>query len=301
MACIRQAWLVLGGQTLLLEDPTNGYFCQSLDLGAPTVRENTTPKPNRSGLHDWTQFFGGRVITASITAVESASPTQGLDGAASLFSPYMDPSQRPELHYVLDRPGAAERFFTLHGTAYDWPIAGAAQRNINLQWTAADPYAKDPNTQTATSWAGTGAAGRTYPLTFNRAYPAGSVPSIWARPVSHGDVGVAPLLRFYGPMAAPALTFYVALGSTSVATYYVNFLSSYTIGAGQWVDVDCSARTVYANSDPTQNVAAQIDWSRGAPWVLLMPAPYVNQFGVSAGATTGVSQVQCIWNDRYLT
>ena len=47
MACVRRAWLALpDGRTIGLEG--TGYFCSSLDLGYPAVREVTNPRPMQS-------------------------------------------------------------------------------------------------------------------------------------------------------------------------------------------------------------------------------------------------------------
>src|SRR5215475_9017960 len=107
MVCVRKAWLVLGGSTVQLEDQSKGYFCTSLDLGYPNVREVVNNRPDQDGADDRTRLMGPRAVSADITAIRSV-PAQ-VDAVASMFAPYMVPSARPVLHYVLDRPGVAER------------------------------------------------------------------------------------------------------------------------------------------------------------------------------------------------
>jgi hypothetical protein len=189
----------------------------------------------------------------------------------------------------------------LRGSGYAWPIVGAAQRDIQLQWVAADPIVRDPVQKTVTAWAGTGATGgRQYNLTFNRAYPPGGGTGNTANLSTPGDVGIRPLIRIYGPVTGPALTFQTFTSGGSSATTYFWFLPGYTIPAGGWVDVDAAGRTVYVNSDPTQPALNQVDWSRSS-WPYLAPSPAYVLMQLGGTATTGVTQAQAIWNDGYLT
>ena len=160
-ACVRSAWLVLGNTTLALEDATKGYFCTSLDLGYPAVRDVVDNRADRNGADDRTTLFGPRAVTANITALAGAGAR--IDTVAAAFAPYMTPSARPVLHYVLDRPGQPQRTLTVRPAGFSWPIQGPYQRSIQLQFVAADPVAYDPTVQTATC--GPGA------LTMNRGDP----------------------------------------------------------------------------------------------------------------------------------
>jgi hypothetical protein len=294
--CVRTAWLDLRGDgtvTIPLENWAAGYFCSSLDLGSPDVREVKANRPDADGIDDRTQFMGGRAVTAQITALAGAGAQ--IDAVASSFAPYMVPSARPILHYVLDRPGAAERVLTLRPAAYAWQVAGDNQRDIQLAFVAADPIVRDPNVQTVTAWSGSAAGpGRTYPLAFNRAYPPGIAASVGIVH-SNGDVPVRPLLRIYGPIGGAVVQF-VGLGGT---LGLVAFVAGYTIPAGGWVDVDTLAHTAYANSDPTQNVLAQLDFTQ-LMWPVL-PVGVDIQMALGGVATSGVSQVQAIWQDGYLS
>jgi hypothetical protein len=298
MVCVRSAWLVLGSQTILLEDPTRGYFCQSLELGSPEVREVISHIPDADGADDHTMFMGQRTVTAQITALAGAGAR--IDDVADNFAPYMVPHVRPVLHFVLDRPGAAERTLVLRAANYAWPIAGPYQRDIQLQWVAADPVVRDPTTHTVTALSGASSGpGRTYPLTFNRVYPAGGGSPSTATLSTPGDVPMRPLLRVYGPIVGPrlALALSTAAGLRNQA---FNFAPSYTIDAGHWVDVDCLRRTVYRDSDPTQNVINQVDWSTSV-WLYVTPLPDTATLSFAGSGASGVTQVQAIWQDGYLT
>ena len=294
--CIRRAWLTLGTASVELDSPAGGWFCQSLDLGAPTVRDVVSNRPDMDGVDDRTAYMGARTVTADITALRGAGGR--VDAVASSFAPFMVPSARPVLHYVLDRPGAAERTLTVRGEAYSWPIVGADQRDIQLQWVAADPVARDPNTQTAISWVGASAsAGRTYNLAFNRVYPAGGGGPINSVISSLGDVPVRPLLRFYGPVTAPGVQF-IATPGGSIAWLYTQ--SSFIVNAGHYLEVDTARKTAFMDGDRTQPQINQIAWL-SSRWPVLPVLPATTTMQMSGNNTSGTSQVQAIWNDGYLS
>ena len=205
VTCVRRAWLTLGALSLPLEDESSGYFCQSLDLGWPESREVVNNRPDADGIDDRTRLMGGRAVSADIFATAGAGAQ--VDAVASAFGPFMVPSARPVLHYVLDRPGATERTLTLRAAGYAWPIAGPFERDIQLQWVAADPIARDPVAQTVVAWAGTGILGRVYNLVFPRVYPAGAGLPSTAQIVGHGDVPIQPYVRIFGPITNPRVTF----------------------------------------------------------------------------------------------
>ena len=301
MVCVRSAWLVLGGQSLPLEDTVAGYFCTSLDLGSPTIRDVVTNRPDQDGAVDRTSLLGPRVVQADITTVAGAG-TRRIDDVASAFGPYMAPSARPVLHYVLDRPGTAERVLTLRAANYSWPIAGPTERDISLQWVAADPVVRDPNTQVATGYAGsTAGAGRVYNLNPPRVYPTGTSSASFALVHSYGQLRVWPLIRVYGPITGPLVKVdQYGAGGTFVREIPFGFVPAFRLDVGQWVDIDCQKRTVLLNSDPTQSQFAQVDWST-AKWPWIDPDPAYAQVTVSGTNTGAVSQVQVSWQDGWLT
>jgi len=284
----------MGANSVQLDNPAAGYMCQSLDLGAPAVREVLTPKPDNDGEDDRTSYMAGRVVVANITALTGAGAR--IDAVASMFAPYMQPSARPVLHLVLDRPGAPERTLTLRGYSYDWPIAGPAQRDIQLQWHAADPILRDATVQIITSWSGATTPGRNYPLTFPRSYPA-STSSANATLVSNGDVGVRPVLRIYGPITHAVVTLSSGASSFTVAT-----LPGYQIAGGHFLQIDCAARTALLDGLATSPAFGAIDWSV-TQWPYLAPAltwTMVLAGDPSGLVTSGVTQVQANWQDGYL-
>jgi hypothetical protein len=294
--CVRQAWLALpSGQTIALDNPAGGWFCQSLDLGSPVVRSVMTNRPDAHGIIDRTQFMGARTVVAAVTAL---APMARIDDVADNFGPFMDPGQRPVLHYILDRPGAPERTLVLRPDNYDWPIIGGVERDIALQWIAADPIARDVNASIATAWAGNPGAGRPYNLTFNRTYPAGSSSPVNGTIQSPGDVPVRPVLHVYGPITGAQVQMTTSLQPNQFFRVY--FLPSFRIDAGHRVDVDTAARTAFYDGDPTQNVLGQLDWTQTV-WPVCPVNPDSTGLTLAGTSTSGTTQVQATWNDGYLT
>jgi hypothetical protein len=269
-ACLRKAWLTLGDLDVSLEDPGQGYFCTQLDLGFPTPRDVMSSNPDRDGQTDRTQYLSSRVVTANITTLAGAGGR--IDQVAAQFAPFMLPSNRAVLHYVLDRPGLPERTLTVRGSGYSWPISGPAQRDIQLQWVAADPVARDPTPKTATAFAVT---------------PATLTPA--------GDIPVRPRFRISGPTTGPA----VILTPAGGLSWYLAFQAGFTIALGHYVDIDTDARTVLADGDPAQPRLSSMDWTVSS-WQWL-PAGVATHMVLTGSATTGLTQVQAFWNDGYLT
>jgi hypothetical protein len=297
VVCVRQAWLDLyGDATVTLNLEGRGYVCQSLDLGAPTIRAVINNRPGTDGADDRTRYMGPRTVTAAITALVGAGAR--VDAVASGFAPFMVPAARPVLHYILDRPGAVERTLVLRAANYSWPIVGDNQRDIQLQWVAADPIVRDVIQQTQSAWSGTGAGmGRAYNLVHNRVYPPGSGAAMTAQLATPGDVAMRPLIRIYGPITWPRLTF---TPQPSGPVTHFNFVSGFILATNQWVDVDAAARTVLRQSDWTQSAIGSVDWSTST-WPYIPPLPSTTIMALAGSSTSSDTQAQAIWNDGYLT
>jgi hypothetical protein len=300
--CVRRAWLTLGGLSVDLEDVSAGYFCSSLDLGYPDVRDVTSNRPDADGIDDRTALMGGRVISADITALRGAGAV--IDVVAASFAPFMVPSARPTLHYILDRLDNPERTLTVRPSGYSWQVAGPDQRDINLQWVAADPVARAVTEQTATSWSGSSTLpGRTYPLTFNRIYPPGGSVGNSAQIRTAGEVPIKPRLRIFGPITNPNVFFYIyptGTGPPLPTPLSIRFTGGIIVGAGHFVEVDVARKTAFVDADPTQSVLASIDWIN-TTWPVLPILPGYSLMTLSGNSTSGITQCQATWRDGFLS
>jgi hypothetical protein len=286
--CIRRAWLVLGSTTLPLEDADAGYSCSGLDLGYPDVRDVVNNRPDTDGVDDRTALMGARAVTANIKT------TDGGDPVSTIFAPFMGPALRPELHYVLDRPGAPERVLTVRASGYSWPISGSLAREVQLAWVAADPVIRSALVHTATAWSGSGTPGRVYNLKFDRVYPAGSASPVSGTITTDGDVAVQPYLRIFGPITAPVVSFLSPGGGGGRVA-----LTSIT-DAGHFVGIDTRAHTAFLDDNPALSVLSSIDWTT-LVWPKCPPLPAATTMTLDGTGTSSSSQVQATWRDGYLT
>ena len=302
---VRTAWLDLdgtGSTVVAIEDYGRGYFCSNLDLGAPAVRAVVSNRPDQDGDIDLTQDLAGRVVSFNVVAYHGAGAL--MDTVPALFAKFMVPSARPVLHYVLNRPGNPERTLGLRASAYSWPLAGPELVALQLQFEAADPICRDPNTKTTTAWAGTLGAGRLYNLTFPRVYPTGGGSPSNGVISTHGDVAVKPKISIYGPVTQPQLTITLQNAGT---VFMLAFVAGFRIDASHRVDLDCAAHTAYYDGDPTQGVLSSLDWryfnlAGYAPgWPVIPPAPESAVMALSGQSTSNITQAVATWQDGYLT
>ena len=290
--CIRRAWLTMGPLTMPLEDAAEGKYTTTLDLGYPTIRENVSNRPDAHGIDDRTSLWGARVVSANV--LTRTPDAAYVDDVAAAFAPFMVPGVRPVLHYVLDRPNAREKTLTVRASNYAWPLTGGTKREIQLQWVAADPIARDPIVNEATAWAGTGAVlGRVYDLVFPRVYPVGAgLPSVGII-TGHGEVPVQPYLRIFGPITDPRVTF----DTTGPPVEHSQIGMNYRIDAGHFVGID--TRTHTARLDDSTSVLSALDWAH-LVWPLLPNAPDATTMALTGTGTTSASQVVASWQDGYL-
>jgi hypothetical protein len=295
----RSAWLVLeDGRTLPLDDYTAGYAMTALSIGFPDVRDVTNNRPWQHGTDDQTRFFGGRAVTANITAWPGGKVP--LDDIPALFGPYMNPVARPELHYRTLSGSEVERVITLRPSGFESPMPSPGKREIQAAWVAPDPLIRDAVEKSGIAYSGSSSPpGRGYDLQYQRVYPPGSGSPTIAELVTNGDIAVPPRLLIYGPITKPLVQIHSQSGSTS-RLGSIAFVASFTISAGQWVEVDCRTHEAYLNSDPSQPVLEQVDFSSLA-WPYILPAPYVNSLSLSGDSTSGITQVQAFWQDLYLS
>jgi hypothetical protein len=298
MVCVRQAWLVLpdSGLSIGLEGP--GYFCQSLDLGAPVVREVTQNRPSADGTIDRTMYGGSRLVSANLTAIASAGAR--IDDVADNFGPFMAPSARPVLHYILDRGTNPERTIMLRPAAYNWPIVGAFQRDIQLQWVAPYPFASDVVVKSGTAYAGANPGLlRVYPLTFPRLYNIPGIGSpINATLSPGGDVCAKPDVSIYGPISGPLVRIVSQPSGYTVGR--IAFVPGFRIDANHRVDVDTYEHTAWLDGDTGQSMLSQLDWTQ-MMWPVLPMAPATAVMSLAGTNTSGTTQASISWQDLYFT
>ena len=286
--------LTLGATTLDLMDSNNGFRVEEVDLGYPNVREDMDNRADQSGMADYTRLFADRAVT--ITGSIVPSPAGSRQKSMHALSPFLDPSARPVLTYQIDGDMVA-RTMTLRASQVSAPFNNPQVTAFQLGFKAGDPASYDARVQTVVvTPSGPGNAGRVYPLTFNRTYPP-LFPGSYARTNNNGDLRVWPLLRFYGPMTTPVVT-WIALETNGNITNTFQFLPGFLINAGTYVEVDCRRRTATLNGVPTASVYQNI-YTLGLVWPSIPPGSYT-QWSLSASNVSNVSQMDVVWQDAYL-
>ena len=294
----RSAWLTRSDGTgvLWLDDYVSGYACLELDIGYPDVRAVVSNKPDINGTDDRTRFFGARVVTAKLYAWNGL---RTVDEIAGLFAPYLDPSQRFQLHYTRNAAQGQERILNLRASAFSGPMGIPAKREMQLAWSAPDPYLYAALQSSAVAIPGLpGLPGRTYPLTFPRTYPPGSGAGTSGKLNVLGDVAVWPTVTIYGPVTGPTVTFYSTAGP---AIMQINFSGTLRLDAGQYITVDTAAHSAALMGDPGQSVINQLIQA-ATYWAPIPPgAPAATIAMTGSNMAANVTNAVATWRDAYLT
>jgi hypothetical protein len=290
--------LTSAGSTLDLMDQANGFRVETVDLGYPAVREDVGDYPGRRGGWDNTRLFGARAVT--VTGWIVPVPGASRQAAWHAIAPYLDPAARPVLTFQIDGDQIPHQ---LHVRAAQFSsVASNPQVSpFQLGFKALDPVAYSATVNTAICWPTNTAGGRTYNLSFPRVYPASPIGG--ATTTTAGDQTVYPLLHLYGPASTIRIaeTIWAAAAPTGYS-YAIPFKSGYSVAAGDRLDIDCAAHTVLTNGDPGSSQYNQIDFANWSGfWPRLAPTDTnPAEWTLSATATSGVTQLQIVWQDAYL-
>lgn len=298
MPYARQAWLILDGKRLDLDDHQAGYTMTELDIGYPEVREVVDNNPDRDGVNDRTRLMGSRVVTAVIRAWPGGAVK--MDDIARLFGPFTWPGGRPELHWILDTADRAERMLTLRASDSSAPMSPPVEREIHLGWVAPDPVAYDPVARTAIGRPDSEIVlGRTYSLTFNREYPPGAVSGESATLTVGGDVPARPRIRIYGPVTAPAIALakWLTIDDPVEVRIRFGFDEAFRVDAGRWVEVNCQARQVV--DDTGARLEGRVDWSESS-WPVLSNG-HTWTVSLEGSSTSPITQAVLTWREGFLT
>jgi hypothetical protein len=110
------------------------------------------------------------------------------------------------------------------------------------------------------------------------------------------DPTVSPLLRIFGPVTAPVVSFSGGNGAFAM-------LPTLTISGGHFVEVDTAAKSAWADGDRAQNLLSYVDWATitaQGGWPRLPPKTSVTMT-MTGQSTSGSTQAQALWNDGYLS
>ena len=282
--------LSVPGRSLDLMDQGQGFRIASLDLAFPSVREDVTDAPDRSGSLDTTAYFSARAVTISGAIVASASGSR--TASLALLAPYLDPAARPVLTYQLEAD-TAPRQMTLRAFTLSAPMDNPSVTVWSAQWKAPGGLAQGTVTHSQTIGASSLLiGGRTYDLAFNRVYPASSYP-ISTVVVPSGDYPTPPVFMIDGPITGAQI---VVVDQTTGAMSSITLIPSYTVAAGNPVTIDCGARTIV---DSLGNNVYGLALANFVTWPVLYPG-HQNAISLNGTGVATSTQLVISWVDQWL-
>jgi hypothetical protein len=272
-------------QTLDLMDQANGYRVDSLELAWPAVREVVAALPTRDGQFDTTRLFGPRTVTVTGSVLPTPTARQAnLDALAW----WCQPALRPRLVYQVDAAVTA-RTIGLRGAALGAPYTNPFISAFSVSWVADDPAAYAYNPQQLTIGPAQIAAGRRYPLTFNRLYVP-SAPGGYGTVTNNGSYQTWPRFKIFGPCTNPAIYYQTpAVGQVVTA--------GMTVLAGDYVAVDTRAATVLYNGQAGASRYSQVDVTQ-TTWAPFQPGPTGIRFVTATSSAPCALEVD--WSDAFL-
>jgi Siphovirus-type tail component, C-terminal domain len=283
--------LQLGADTLDLSDyETNGLYVDTVDIGAPAVREVVNDAVDRHGTTDETAYFGARLITLSGTLIASevAGTRQEILDRLRLFC---RPGTRPTLTVALNDD--VPRVITLRPDQCASPITAPGRCPFAAAWKAPDPRFYSLALDSVVVYPPMSATGgRTYPLTFSRTYPSSWGGSGFADVTVAGDMATWATYRIDGPATNPVLTVTDDAGHTSSVGF-----ASLTLAVGDYITVDTDTKTVYLNGDPAADRYSTLDVLT-TRWGPLWPGH--NRITFDAAAFAASCQLTATWRPAYL-
>jgi len=226
---------------------------------SPAIRADSGDLPGGDGAFDSNPLYSGRVITLAGSAI---APSSELANAARLrFSSLLEANRGGVLRVTEDglalsavvRPSGAVKVERTGGYAFAW----------QLILVAADPRKYGDAIETSTGMAGS-TGGLVFPVVFPADFGASAGGSVSL--VNHGTVKSWPVIRITGPVVNPR----VQNPSTGD-----ELVLAMTIDAGEYVDIDTSARTVLLQGTASRRARV----STSGEWLPIAPGGTSFSFG----------------------
>lgn len=253
--------LVDGDTEFVFQDSTipnrDEVIWTSLKVGSPDIRASVQDRVGSDGTYDRTQFHGARNV--SLECRLSDAPASKLDTLLG----FLHPHKRPYLVLTdSDWVGSQTRRLLLRSDQWSDDITNTSSwwRDVQLQWVAPDGVWESFDLYSYSVEASGGATGRVYDLVSPRTYPVSGgsgVISVY----NPGSSQVDWVARLYGPCTGPRLT----NDHTGEALV---FKSSFSLGAGEFVEVNSRDFTVFANGDSSLSRTHQLSFGNSVWWRL---------------------------------
>ncbi len=261
------------------------YIVHSWDgLGLPGIRDSNSPKPHGHGDFMGPEYVDIRPVTinASIRGDDGEDAMDLLDDLiAAWYFEATDPSSYDTTSYLTVKlPGHDER--RLYGrprrSTINHQSLLTGHPSAALEWVAGDPrwYSDTEHSTALTIAAAT--TGRSYPRTFDYGYGGGTSNTKVVN--NAGSFVTEPFLRLDGPLTNATIT-NATTGETLTITY--------TLGSGEYLEIDFRAKTVMLNGTASRYSA------KSGTWWALKPGNNEIDFTVGSGSGSGTLTHRDAW------
>lgn len=246
--------------SLYLDDPQlgrldldcdSGFVVASFEIGWPQERPVVRGLALTDGVQDESKYLGPRLVTIALRLDSSIMPTQQL---LDMLTPYLSPRRRPTLVYRIQNDRAFQcgleddpkylRTLTLRGVDMPLLIDQPKYTTIACQWATTESYAFSLEEVCAVAnLTGTAELGRSYDLDFDRSYP-------FSPPfgVTQFTVGGNAPTDWTGTITAQLDDPEILVNNVLIE------FPGLSLTAGQTIDIDTKARTIFRNNDPNDSI-----------------------------------------------
>lgn len=271
--------LVDGSEEFVFQDISLGNYDDvvwtKLDLGSPDIREQVRNRTGASGTYDATQFFGSRAVALDVRL--AAAPAKKVDALNKLLHP------RRRTYLVVndsDWSPVTTRRVLLRTAQWGGEIisTGSWFRTVQLQWVAPLGVWESESAFTYTVDASIGDTGRSYDLVYPRSYPATGGVGL-TQFTNPGNTDSDFVARLYGPCVGPRLT-------NNVTGESIVFKDSFSLGSGEYVELDVANTTAYLNSDPSLTRMNFVDFAQ-TTWFQVIPGFNAIRYNPVGGVDPG--------------
>lgn len=241
----------------------NGYVPQSLTIGFPEVRDVSAKRPVAHGTFDFTQFHGSGSVSLVVGIASELTPLLDDQDLEDQLRAWMPPYRRTYLYYRFSQAKALRRILVRTSqAARSFNFVKNSFGLISMAWRSVDGVSEGVDDVTFdVSPGGTAELGRAYDLTFDRTYPA-SDPLGTALRFIQGTEETLPFIRIFGPCTQPRI-------ENRTTGKKLEFISSFSLLAGEFLDIDFKEGTVLLNGDTANSRYDKVDSSVSDWWTLI--------------------------------
>lgn len=274
-------------QALVLGPGTDYIITEWTGLGTPEYRTSDDRIPLDHGVWTGPEYLEGRSVTLR-TVVRGDSEALVTQNADALLQAWYldtrDDGYGTNEPLKVKLPGRDERWLFGRPRRVMMETSGIKGTNIpsSLEFFASDPRWYSATEHSTSIAYNSAASGRAYDRAYDYGY-GGAGQSNAVQILNAGSFPTRPHVRIDGPVTNPYI-----INETAGKTLQL----TYTLPAGEYLDVDFADRTVMLNGTASRYYVKSGDWFE------LAPGNNDIRFGV--GSTSGAPTAVMTWRDAWL-